>query len=610
MKNETPGYGDKNFTSVLELDGGKQWKRPESPDGSMETLPAFLAKKVRETPRATVCFETNLRGHQHPVLWEDFHKKVLELARGLSTLSIEPGQRVGLLMPNGLAWDVAQFAIMEVGGVVVGLDPNIPPGDTAELLQRAGCRGLITQDLNSIKGWPLGRLANLSWILTCTSETQENNLSSVIPWDVLVARARLHPPRPPFIAHAEDPAALIFTSGTTGQPKSLLYTHGQLTHARVILSHVFSEFTPSDRGISWLPMVNLFQRMVNLVAMTRGVPYYYLANPRDIMVWIPRWKPSLLVGVPRFYEKVHQTLLARLPRPVAYLLKTILGFTQRVIHQRRWGDPVPLIDRVLLAVADALVLRFLRRIWGGRLRLAISGSAPCSVTVLNFFEAIGLPLLEAYGISENVIPLAINRPSDYRLGSVGKPLPGQEVRIAPDGEVFVRGPGLCHLDNGEDLPLTSDGFLSTKDYGRMDEEGFIFLTGRQSDIIKSSNGRRISLPKLEMYFRQIPGLDQMIITGHGRSSLVAVATRAEASVSAESIAREVERKNQGVCPAERLSGIVLLSEGFSIQRKEMTGNLKLRRQEIERNHHPAVESIYEALSQKGLPRKRVIIREE
>ncbi len=579
------------------------------PVWASESLPCFLQRRALQTPKETVCFETDSTGRQRPVLWEELLPRVRRLAQSLFTMGLEPGQRVGILLPNGLDWDVAQFAVLWVGGVVVGLDPHLPPRDTAELFQRADCLGLIIPHLKAIEGWPLGRLGGLSWIVAReTAGTTTVESSRVLSWDKLAESSdeiEIGEPTP----RPQDPAAVIYTSGTTGQPKGLVYTHAQFTQARETLSLLFSEFGPSDRAISWLPMVNLFQRMVNLVAMNRGVPYYYVADPRTIMEWLPRLKPTLFVGVPRFYEKCHQGIMARLPVPVKALLKRTIGFTQHVVHRQRNGGAISIAERLAFAVLNAFLLFPLRRIWGGRLRMAVSGSAPCPASVLIFFEGIGLPLLEAYGVSENIIPIAINRPSDYRLGSVGKPLAGQEVRIADNGEVLVRGPGLCQPQTEERPPVDADGFMSTKDLGRFDEEGFLYLTGRISDIIKTSNGRRIALPKLEMHFRDVPGVDQMVIVGHGRSCLVALATRSDTTTNIQDIAKQLMKKNWQVSPPERLAGILFLSEGFSIKRGEMTGNLKLRRMDIERNNADAVKSIYEEIQRKGSDPENILLRE-
>ncbi|MBK8872202.1 MAG: AMP-binding protein [Elusimicrobia bacterium] len=180
------------------------------------------------------------------------------------------------------------------------------------------------------------------------------------------------------------------------------------------------------------------------------------------------------------------------------------------------------LPRIVSGMLDLLMYRWLRRVWGGRLRLVISGSAPCSTEVLRFFEAIGMPIHESYGVSEIILPVAVNPPGRYRIGSVGKPLPGQEVRLAEDGEVLVRGPFLHKSETGDTPKLTPDGWWPTGDLGRMDKEGYIYLTGRRSEIIKTSNGRRIALPALEAHFRDASGIDQIVIVGHGRPRLVAV----------------------------------------------------------------------------------------
>lgn len=236
----------------------------------------------------------------------------------------------------------------------------------------------------------------------------------------------------------------------------------------------------------------------------------------------------------------------------------------------------------------------------------VSGSAPCSPEVLGFFEAIGMPIHESYGVSENMLPIAVNPPDNYRLGSVGRPLPDQEVRLASDGEVLVRGSTLHQIEIPDRTPLTSEGFYATGDLGRFDEDGYLYLVGRRSEIIKTSNGRKIALPQLEAHFRDAPGIDQVVIFGHGRPHLVALVSLAPGVPHApDFLSALIAQRNAFLPRHERLSAVHVLSKDLSPLTGELTPNLKLRRAEIEKRHRASIEILYTDLARE--PREEKIL---
>jgi long-chain acyl-CoA synthetase len=573
-----------------------------------DTLPGFLLGKARRSPDVRFGFESTEQGRR-PVSWQELYDGARDLARGLAWLGMRGGDRVGILMPNSLAWDMAQFGIHWAGGIVVGLDPFMDSNGLTDIVKRSQCTGLIIQKEDDLKGWDPATRDGFNWILTRERSSQGSSLRSrVMAWSDLSEAAREARIPPLEKVRPEDPAAIIYTSGTTGRPKGLSYSHGQFCQVRRTLAQAFNGVGPKDLALSWLPLSNLFQRIFNLVAMELNVPCVYLSNPRDIMSALSRVRPTLLIGVPRFFEKGRQGVLALLPRPAQWILNQALRFTQGLYSRRRKGLPVGMGSRIVSGMLDFLIYRWLRRVWGGRLRLVISGSAPCSSEVLKFFEAIALPIHESYGVSEIILPVAVNPPGDYRIGTVGKPLPGQEVHLAEDGEVLVRGPFLHKSETWDTPKLTPDGWWPTGDLGWLDKEGYLYLTGRRSEIIKTSNGRRIALPALEAHFRGIPGIDQIVIVGHGRPRLVAVIGLVpDAPRDADRLAKLIEVKNAPLPPHERLAAVLVFAKGFSPLVGELTPNLKIRRMEVEKRHTEALEAFYADLAQAGQENK-VIVR--
>jgi long-chain acyl-CoA synthetase len=576
---------------------------PEVVSTESDTLPGFLVAKAGRSPQGVVAYEATAKGCR-PIQWRELHDGARDFARGLAWLKVRPGDRIGIFIPNGVVWDIAQFGILWAGGIVVGLDPFSPPHTIADIISRSQCSGVIVDRLEDIKLWDPETVAGFSWLVTRTLPPSRSSWHArVVGWDELMEASRGNPIPPIERVRPENPAALVFTSGTTGRPKGLLYTHGQFANVRRTLARTFTGFGPRDLALCWLPLSNLFQRVFNFVAMEQNVPYHYLANPREIMTALSRYKPTLLIGVPRFFEKGRQGVLAHLPKPLLWVLMGGVRLSRHLNSRQRAGLRIGWSAKILHGILDILFLRFLRRVWGGRLRLVISGSAPCSPEVLGFFEAIGMPIHESYGVSENLMPVAVNSPQNCRPGSVGKPLPGQEVRLAPDGEVLVRGPDLHWVEFPDPNRLTPEGFWATGDLGQFDDEGYLHLVGRRSEVIKTSNGRKIALPQLEAHFRDAPGIDQIVIFGHGRPHVVAlVEPLSGAPIDSQGWSALLAKQNELLLPYERLAGALILAKKLSPLTGELTPNLKLRRKEIERKHFQSLEALFAAVSrEKGGP---------
>ncbi|MBK8872203.1 MAG: AMP-binding protein [Elusimicrobia bacterium] len=268
-----------------------------------DTLPGFLLGKTRRSPDVRFGFEATEQGRR-PVSWQELYDGARDLARGLAWLGMRAGDRVGILMPNSFAWDMAQFGIHWAGGIVVGLDPFMDPNGLADIVKRSQCTGLIIQKGDDLKEWDPATRDGFNWILTRDRSPHGSALRSrVMAWSDLSEAAEEGNVPPMEKVRPEDPAAIIYTSGTTGRPKGLSYSHGQFCQVRRTLAQTFPGFGPNDLALSWLPLSNLFQRIFNLVAMELNVSCVYLANPRDIMSALSRVRPTLLIGVPRFLRK-------------------------------------------------------------------------------------------------------------------------------------------------------------------------------------------------------------------------------------------------------------------------------------------------------------------
>jgi long-chain acyl-CoA synthetase len=255
-----------------------------------------------------------------------------------------------------------------------------------DIVKRSQCTGLIIQKEDDLKGWDPATRDGFNWILTRERSSQGSSLRSrVMAWSDLSEAAREARIPPLEKVRPEDPAAIIYTSGTTGRPKGLSYSHGQFCQVRRTLAQAFNGVGPKDLALSWLPLSNLFQRIFNLVAMELNVPCVYLSNPRDIMSALSRVRPTLLIGVPRFFEKGRQGVLALLPRPAQWILNQALRFTQGLYSRRRKGLPVGMGSRIVSGMLDFLIYRWLRRVWGGAVEVGDKRIGPLFLRSFEIF---------------------------------------------------------------------------------------------------------------------------------------------------------------------------------------------------------------------------------
>jgi long-chain acyl-CoA synthetase len=574
--------------------------RENAPGGlRARTVPGLIAERVRRTPGGAAWCIAAADGAWTTVQWAEYARQVDTVARALAVLGIRTGDRVAIMAPVSLKWEIADKALLSIGAIVVGVDLHASREDRDFILADAGATACIVPTAAALHDLAPDTVGRLRFIITL-EETAGSGDGRVHAWDDLYRGT--HDSAVSAVPRDDDVATLIYTSGTTGKPKAITYTHRQLTLACQALLEAFAPITPLDRGVCWLPLSNMFQRVMNLCSIGAGSRTYFIEDPRQLMDRLPGIAPTILISVPRLYEKIYKSAQERLdaaPRWQRHLLEFALRLGARVADHRRAGTQPDLPLAAAHRILDTLVLRRIRDPFGGRMRFMVSGSAPLSPSVMRFFEAAGLLILEAYGLSENIVPVAANRPGAHRSGSVGTPLPANDVRLAADGEVMVRGPGL--FSGYENAPAASarvdaEGFFATGDLGEFDADGFLYLRGRKNDIIKTSTGRRIAPSRIEHLLRDVPAVDQALVIGDGREVLVAILALDPAQPHEQrETAACVQRVNESLAEYERIRGLLLIPQGLSIASGQLTSNLKPRRGAIAAQHRDQLDRLYAEL---------------
>lgn len=569
------------------------------------TVPGMLAARVAATPSATAFHVQGDAGLWQPLSWQDFAEQVERLRGGLVAAGLRAGDRLALIAPVSLRWELVHHAALAAGAVVVGLDAHDLPQRLAQMVEQADITVFVAADMAVLAALTPQRLAATRFVLRLAASGPAPPLGvRALDWDELHRADGVAQTDDARTVRADDLATIIFTSGTTGQPRGIAYTHGQVGLAAAAICGNFPFVDTACHLLCWLPLSNLFQRIVNLAALQQGAATYLLGDPRQVMQVVGGVSPDIFVAVPRFFEKlldgVRSAVDGQPPLRRALAVWAWNVGRRRSAHVLQGRQP-PWWLRVQHAAADRFVLARMRRVMGTRLRLMVSGSAPLSEHILQEFHALGWLVLEAYGLSENIVPMAMNRVEDFRFGTVGRPMASNEIVVGDDGAVKVRGPGVFkgYVGDPGPAPLDEAGYYTTGDLGAWDADGHLRLIGRSSELFKTSTGRRISPMQVEAALRDVAGIDQAVLIGAGRKFPIALCTLVAGTVDAPAQAALQARLAAAIAALpehERPRGVLLLARPFSLERGELTPNLKLRRAAIETGHAEPIAALYQSLA--------------
>ena len=589
---------------------------PESGPGvtGTRTITALLADRAARSPTDPAQWERVADGHWEPTTWKALRDQVARLSRGLRDIGVVAGERVAILAAGSSWWDRMHLAVAAARAVVVGLDPHAGGAQLGSQLALTHPVGIVVDHLSALDALSPAARASLRFVVHLSPEGGAPQAACgpvVVTPGELARLGERDAGRAWDEARPDDPVWVIFTSGTTGEPKGLLYRHHQVHRAVEAIVGAFDDITEGARLASWLPLSNPFQRIINLSAVARGAQTYYVPDPREVMRHLPAIRPHVFVGVPRFYEKFHAGAQAALDHggPLrSRIARWALRVGERCAacerHGRRAGPFLPLAHRL----ADALVLRRIRAAFGGELRYLVSGSAPMPPWLLERLHGMGLLVLEAYGLSECIVPVATNRLGAYRFGTVGQAMAGNEIRLAADGELLLRSAGVFegYLGNSGGAAVDADGWLATGDFAEIDGDGFVRLVGRKSEVFKTSTGRRVAPAAVEAVLRMVPGVEHAAVFGEARRTLLAVVTVGTDATPTPAL-RDAALRALRVLPDHlRPAGLVVSRRPLTLDAGELTANLKLRRDHVRRRFAAALDALAALVDEPGGVQPRVV----
>lgn len=538
------------------------------------------------------------------VTWRELAAQVRHTAAGLVARGVKPGDRVALMSATRMEWTVADLAILTAGAVTVPLYDTSSVGQCRQILSDSGAQaafaatGELADRLQQAGDSPVvvledGGLEELGDDAEAPDHKEVDRRLSTLTLD--------------------DVATIVYTSGTTGDPKGCVLTHGNLAwttrQARIHLDEVIGG---GGRTLLFLPLAHIFARLIQFACLEAGLQIGFPGSPDDLRADMRSFRPTFLLGVPRVFEKVFEG--AR--RQATGLRAPLFDFA--VTSARDWASaerPGPWL-RARRAVADRLVLRRLREAMGGQVEFVVSGGAPLSRDLGLFFHGARMSILEGYGLTETTAPVCVNSPSRLRIGTVGVPLPGVEVRIADDGEVLVRGGNVFRGYHGNEEATAEDfdgDWFRTGDLGTLDDDGFLTLHDRKKEIVVTASGKNVAPTPLEERMTAHDLVAQAMIVGDRRKFVAALVTLDDAELQAfaerrgleggpdelrrhelvrKEVQRAVDHANDAVSRAESIREFVILDREFTEDAGELTPTLKLRRHDIAQHFSQEIESIY------------------
>lgn len=544
--------------------------------------------------------------------WNEYRAAAAEIAAGLRSLGIGKGDIVALASEVRAEFYLADVGVMANGSIAAALYTSYPAAEMVRTLIACDARAVFVESpatLRALSSDP--RFPDGLAVILLTGEC-----AGAMTLDELRERGRRAPGLPE--VSGSDCAILYLTSGAMGEPKMGLVTHHALV-SNIALGPQVIDLGPADSMLAFLSPAHIMQRLVvELLPIYCGVPVWFAESLLKLPQEFQRARPTLFVAPPRLWERVHATIrteMRKRGRVVEGMFERALSLGARAAVLRREGRSVPLAARAALALADRVFFRKMRARFGGCLRACASGSAPLGSELAEFFLAIGLPLIEGYGLTEGGVVI-INRPGRMKPGSIGRTLPGIEIRIAGDGELLLRGSTLFagyYKDPAATAEVLRGGWLHTGDLAAIDAEGYVTIIGRKKEVIVASNGRKIYPARIEALFRLEPVVSHVLPLGDGQPHVTALLTvnpavaatlpgmnafrnapEAELVTAPPIVAavREaVARVNAKLADFEQIRKYRVLERDFTIESGELTATLKVRRGRAIENFKEAIESL-------------------
>jgi long-chain acyl-CoA synthetase len=595
------------------------------PANALQTIAELVPRAVgRFSDRAAIRYKRD--GAWQDVTYAELADTVTDIGLGLIDLGIGAGERFCILANTRPEWSYVDLAATSAGTVVVPIYQTNSPEECHWVLSDSEACAVVCEDAMQLAKIAAirERLPNLRTVIVIDEPSSEQTTPEIaaleaIPLAEVRARGRKRAPEELDARRAavrpEDPFTFIYTSGTTGPPKGCILSHGN--YGAIIEMVEQRASLHSDAGdvvYLYLPLAHSFALLLQLLIFDLGVTLaYFGGDTKQIITELAEVKPTYLPSVPRIFEKIY-TLVSANADPEELAAAVRVGMEVRELQLA--GRPIPTELQAPFEQAEERLFKNVRAAFGGRVREAVSGAAPIAKEILEFFYACGVPVMEGYGMTETATAATACTPEEHRFGSVGKPFPGVEVKIADDGELLIKGANIFqgyHNRADASFGAIEDGWLHTGDLGRIDEDGFVYIVGRKKDIIITAGGKNLTPANIENDLKQCRWISQAVMHGDQRPYPVALITLDEeeiAGYAAEhglpsdipSLSREptvqaliqeaLDKANANYAQVEQVKRFAILDHDLSQETGELTPTLKVKRNVVNEKYRDVFDSLY------------------
>ena len=603
-------------------------ERPDTAkiEGRAASVPRMFVDRVLASPGAEA-FRYPDDGTCTSVTWRQVGDRVALIAAGLISLGIKPEERVALASGTRYEWVVVDFAILAAGAATTTVYPTTHAEDVAFIVANSGSRIVVAEDQTLVdkliahraelpavdKVVVIDGTGDGDWVITLDElEERGKQLLAESPTAVMDRVDAIRP---------DQLATLIYTSGTTGKPKGVRLTQDSWTYTAAAMDSL-GVLSEKDLNYVWLPLAHAFGKVMLALPLAIGFPTVIDGRVDKIVENLAVIRPTIMGAVPRIFEKVHGRVSETMAKESG-LKKHLVDWAVKVgletSRVKQSGQRPSAALAAQFKLADRLVFAKIRDRFGGRLRFFIYGSAALDREIAQWFDAIGVVVLEGYGLTETSAASTLNRPSAYRFGTVGWPMPQTDVKIADDGEILMKGPGV--MDGYHNLPdataeaIDGEGWFHTGDIGELDAEGFLRITDRKKDMFKTSQGKYVAPSAVSAHFKAIcPYASEIIIYGEGKPYCVAlVGLEAEALMgwaaenglgdkpfgeiardgkTREMISGYVDQLNNHLNRWEQVKRFSIIDRELTVEAGDLTPSLKLKRKSVVDDFHDSIDQLY------------------
>ena len=557
------------------------------------------------------CFWYEHRDQWFNLSWNKFAKMCWSAAAGWRMLGVKPGDRVALFGPTAWEWTWADMSLLAAGAIVVPIYQTLPPHAVDKILEDANIKiavgdRMLWENLGHSKiefvSWRREGSKSLGHLL------QEGNRSTV-----QIYKESMN-------YDLDKPATIVYTSGTTGDPKGVVITHKNIAAEIHAIRQAFA-FPHTYVGIACLPLSHVLGRMIQFFQLSQGCQIAYVPDLRKLPNAYKTIKPQYMCAVPRLLEKINEGINTNLnTRPLfeRKLFSWAKKVGESVVPLKQWHHKMSLGLKLKYFIANFFVFKKIRKALGGNIKVIISGGAPLSASLNRFLHACKMPVFEGYGLTETFAAVTINRMDDFRIGTIGKPIPDVEVKFAEDKELLIKGdvvfPGYWNREEKTKEVFTKDGWFKSGDLGEFTRDGFIRLTGRKKDIIITAGGKNISPTNVEDKIKEIPFVTQAVLYGDGRKFLSALLSvdperlrdeamkmskrlgedLSECPISKYIVNEAIQLKNTKLASFEQVKKFIIIPSPFTIEGGELTPTLKVRRELLVNRYKEKIDELYKS----------------